>query len=125
MLAVVSELAGIRLSFVPSGGSGAFLLVLAGPAGSVSPHRDGAPLRLPSERLLAPRPLRVERRNACARPAAGVVVQLPVISVSRMTAASLPPNRVENTVMPANLYSGGASLSSRCMVPVRLVASRR
>lgn len=71
-------------------------------------------------------PTRVERRNACARvPPLGVVVQLPVISVSRMTAASLPPNRVENTVMPANLYSGGASLSSRCMVPVRLVASRR
>ena len=50
--------------------------------------------------------------------------QSSVISVSRMTAASLPPNRVENTVMSTTLYSGGASFSSRCIVPVRLVASR-
>ena len=46
------------------------------------------------------------------------------ISASRMTAASRPPNVDENTVMPTKLNSGGASLSSSCMVPVRLVASR-
>ena len=44
-----------------------------------------------------------------------------VISASRMAAASLPPNVEENTVMLAQLYSGGASFSSSCMVPVRLV----
>ena len=47
-----------------------------------------------------------------------------VISASRMTAASLPPNVEENTVMPAKLYSGGASFISLCIVPVRFVASR-
>ena len=60
---------------------------------------------------------------ACAGPAAGWR-QSSVISASRMTAASLPPNLVSNTVMPAKLYSGGASFISRCMVPVRFVASR-
>ena len=47
--------------------------------------------------------------------------QASVISASRMTAASLPPNVEEDTVMPAKLYSGGASFISRCMVPVRFV----
>lgn len=47
------------------------------------------------------------------------------ISASRMTAASLPPNVERNTVMPAKSYSGGASFISRCIVPVRFVASRR
>ena len=47
-----------------------------------------------------------------------------VISASRMTGASLPPNVEENTVMPAKLYSGGASFISLCIVPVRFVASR-
>ena len=51
-------------------------------------------------------------------------VQSSVISASRITAASLPPNVEENTVMPAKLYSGGASFISRCIVPVRFVASR-
>ena len=60
---------------------------------------------------------------ACAGPAAGWR-QSSVISASRMTAASFPPNLVSNTVMPAKLYSGGASFISRCMVPVRFVASR-
>ena len=60
---------------------------------------------------------------ACAGPTAGWR-QSSVISASRMTAASLPPNLVSNTVMPAKLYSGGASFISRCMVPVRFVASR-
>ena len=50
--------------------------------------------------------------------------QSSVISASRMTAASLPPNVEENTVMPAKLYSGGASFISLCIVPVRFVASR-
>ena len=50
--------------------------------------------------------------------------QSSVISASRMTAASLPPNVEENTVMPANLYSGGASFISLCIVPVRFVASK-
>ena len=45
--------------------------------------------------------------------------QSSVISASRITAASLPPNVEENTVMPAKLYSGGASFISRCIVPVR------
>ena len=50
--------------------------------------------------------------------------QSAVISASRMTAASLPPNVEENTVMPAKLYSRGASFISLCIVPVRFVASR-
>ena len=47
-----------------------------------------------------------------------------MISALRMAAATLPPNVDENTVMPAKLYSGGASFISRCIVPVRFVASR-
>ena len=66
-------------------------------------------------------------RSACRRRARPVQTgwrQSSVISASRMTAASLPPNLVENTVMPTKLYSGGASFISLCMVPVRFVASR-
>ena len=71
------------------------------------------------------RPRRAARAPAPRAPALQLDVrQSSATSVSRMTAASLPPNRVENTVMPAKLYSGGASFISLCMVPVRFVASR-
>lgn len=46
------------------------------------------------------------------------------IRASRMAAASSPPNVDRNTVMATNSYSGGTSLSSSSMVPVRLVARR-
>ena len=42
--------------------------------------------------------------------------QSSTITASRMTAAALPPNLEENTVMPAKLYSSGASFISRCIV---------
>ena len=66
---------------------------------------------------------RQERLRRVRRPCSWMR-QSSVISASRMTAASLPPNLVSNTVMPTKLYSGGAAFISVCMVPVRFVASR-
>ena len=61
------------------------------------------------------------RRRLVLSPGGG---QSFAISASKMTAASLPPNVEENTVMPAKLYSSGVSFISRCIVPVRFVASK-
>ena len=52
------------------------------------------------------------------------MVETLITTAEHIEAVLRPPHVEENTVMLANLYSGDASFISRCIVPVRFVASR-